>query len=202
MITNGFFDFPAPFVYHYNVPEHVQIKQELKPKLDAFYQKHHKEQMYKWKIDKSYGTGVCTNFHETSSQIKWYTNEHLKAIVWNSLDELLSKLKYRDSNFKLIRFWWNVYQKGDHAPLHNHGMFGISGVYLLHLNEPNKTVFFSKSKTILENGSDICQYCTDDVPEGTVMLFPSSLSHYVEPAETARMTISFNVSILKNKISF
>lgn len=195
MIDNGFFCFPAPFVYHYNVPEHVQIKQELKPKLDSFYQKHHEEQLYRWTTDKTYKSGMCTNFNEASLQRNWYTSEHIQAIVWNSLDELLSKLNQQNKKCKLVDFWWNVYQKGDSAPVHNHGTFGISGVYLLHLNEPNKTIFFSKSKALLQNLTDIVEYAADKVPEGTVMLFPSSLSHYVEPAETTRMSISFNVTI-------
>lgn len=195
MIDNGFFCFPAPFVYHYNVPEHAQIKQELKPKLDSFYQKHHEEQLYRWTIDKTYKSGMCTNFNEASLQRNWYTSEHTQAIVWNSLDELLSKLNQQNKKCKLVDFWWNVYQKGDSAPVHNHGTFGISGVYLLHLNEPNKTIFFSKSKALLQNLTDIVEYAADKVPEGTVMLFPSSLSHYVEPAETTRMSISFNVTI-------
>jgi uncharacterized protein (TIGR02466 family) len=194
-IDNGFFYFPAPFVYHYNVPEHAQIKQELQPKLESFYRKHHEEQLYKWDTRKVHQSGVCTNFNDALLQRDWYTQKHLQAIVWNSLDELLSKLKYKNKKCKLVEFWWNVYQKGDSAPVHNHGTFGISGVYLLHLNEPNKTIFFSKSKALLKNYTDIIDYSTNEVPEGTVMLFPSSLSHHVEPAETTRMSISFNVTI-------
>ena len=190
---DGFFFFPEPFVYHYVVPEHIRIKQELQPKLESFYQKHSQEKKYRWTNDSFISSKMCTNFNEASLQKNWYTQEHLQAIVWNSLDELLKKLNAKTSKCKLSMFWWNVYQKGDSAPMHNHGSFGISGVYLLHLNEANKTVFFYNTRALLKNDQDLIHYQTDKVAEGTVLLFPSSLNHYVNPAETTRMTISFNL---------
>lgn len=188
-----FFFFPEPFVYHYAVPEHQQLKEELQPKLESFYQKHSQEKKYRWTNDPLITSKMCTNFNQASLQKNWYTQQHLEAIVWNPLDQLLQKLNERTSRCKLSMFWWNVYQKGDSAPIHNHGSFGLSGVYLLHLNEPNKTVFLHNTRMLLKNQQDLIHYDTKNVREGTVLLFPSSLNHFVEPAGTTRMTISFNV---------
>jgi hypothetical protein len=188
-----FFFFPEPFVYHYTVPEHTLIKQELQPKLEFFYQQYSQEEKYRWSNDSLMTSKMCSNFNQASIQKNWYTQEHLQAIVWNSLDELLTKLGKKTSKCKLTTFWWNVYQKGDSAPIHNHGSFGISGVYLLHLTEPNKTAFVHNTRALLKNEQDLIYYETPDVQEGTVLLFPSALNHYVDPAETTRMSISFNV---------
>lgn len=193
---NNFHLFTAPFVFHYTVPEHQQLKQELKPKLELFYESHHQEKKYKWCNDTTLKTSVCTNFNRASSDTLWYTQQHLQQIVWNPVDELFKRIKYSTQKCKLKMFWWNVYQRGDSAPVHNHGSFGMSGIYLLELNEPNKTVFLHNHRALLKHEQDLEYYETPHIPEGTVLLFPSSLNHHVEPAETTRMTISFNVEII------
>jgi len=190
-----FFYFTEPFVFQYAVPEHLQLKEELKPLLESFYQMHRQEKKYRWTNDPNVKTEMCTNFCQAFAQKTWYTQQQLQQIVWNSLDKLFERLDSKTQRCKLTTFWWNVYQKGDSAPIHNHGSFGVSGVYLLHLNEPNKTVFFHNKRALLKNEQDLEYYETTHIPEGTVMLFPSSLNHYVDPAETTRMTVSFNVQI-------
>jgi uncharacterized protein (TIGR02466 family) len=193
---NGFHLFTAPFVFHYTVPEHQQLKQELKPKLELFYESHHQEKKYKWTNDPAVKSKVCTNFNQAYQQKTWYTQNNLQQIVWNSLDKLFEQLKSKTQKCRVTTFWWNVYQQGDSAPVHNHGSFGISGIYLLELNEPNKTVFLYNHRALLKHEQDLEYYETSHIPEGTVLLFPSSLNHHVEPAETTRMTISFNVEII------
>jgi uncharacterized protein (TIGR02466 family) len=190
------FFFPEPFVFQYVVPEHQSVKQELKPLLDSFYQTHQNEEKYKWTDDTKFKSKICTNYNVSSQQKTWYNQQHLQSIVWNPVDKLLDKLGAKTHKCRLSMFWWNVYQQGDFAPLHNHGVFGISGVYLLHLNEPNKTVFSYNNRAMLKQAYDLEHYPTDHVKEGSVLLFPSSLTHSVDPAETTRMSISFNVEIL------
>lgn len=192
---NDLFFFPSPFVFRYQVPEHQQIKQELKPTLESLYQSNYTKPNYKWTNDSTFNSNMCTNYKLSAGQRTWYTKEQLQAIVWNPVDKLLERLDSKTSKCKLSMFWWNVYQKGDFAPLHNHGLFGISGVYLLHLNERNKTIFTYNNPALLKNTHDLEYHNTDDVPEGSVLLFPSSLNHSVDPAETTRFTISFNVEL-------
>jgi hypothetical protein len=153
------------------------------------------EKKYRWTNDSVIKTQMCTNYTHASIQKTWYTENHLQKLVWSPLDELLEQLKFKSGRCKLNTFWWNVYQKGAFAPIHNHGPHGVSGVYLLHLNEPNKTVFFHNRRDLLRYDEDLQHYTTRHVKEGTVMLFPSSLNHYADPAETTRMTISFNIDI-------
>ena len=190
-----FFFFPSPFVFHYEVPEHLTIKQNLQSTLKSLYQSHHHENKYKWSKNSKYQSNMCTNFNVAKQQRSWYTKSDLQAFVWNPIDQLLSELNQQTSQCKLDDIWWNVYQKGDYAPLHNHGNYGISGVYLLQLNEPNKTVFSCNTRTTIKNEHDLQYYDTKHVKEGTVLLFPSQLNHSVDPAESTRMTISFNVEI-------
>ncbi len=193
--NDDLFFFPSPFVFTYKVPEHEQIKEELKPTLESFYQSNYTKLKYKWTNDSTFNSKMCTNYRLSSEQRTWYTKEHLQAIVWNPIDKLLEQLGSKTSKCKMTMFWWNVYHKGDFAPLHNHGLYGISGVYLLHLNEQNKTIFTYNNPALLKNDHNVEYYNTDHITEGSVLLFPSSLNHSVDPAETTRMTISFNVEI-------
>jgi uncharacterized protein (TIGR02466 family) len=193
--NDSFHFFPSPFVYHYEVPEHDVIGAELKSKLNKFYDSYHTNEQYTWNASKVNSSEMCTNFHHSQKHNRWYTDYDLECIIWNPLDKLLLHLKNGNAKCVLKDIWWNVYQKGDYASWHNHGNFGISGLYLLELNEPNKTIFTYQDHYMTKLASDTEYYRTPDVKEGTVLLFPSALYHYVDPSEERRMSISFNVEI-------
>jgi hypothetical protein len=195
MNRKDFFFFPSPYVYHYTVPNHEELKQHFKPKLEKFYVDHRLDSQFRWTTDNT-APKMVTNYKFAQSHVAWYTKEHVNAIVWTPLNLLLNELGVpSNSKCRISEFWWNVYQKGDSAPFHNHGSDGISGIYLLELNEPNKTVFAHHNSAMVTRGHNAMTYYTKHVKEGTVMLFPSQLDHYVESADAQRMTISFNVEI-------
>lgn len=193
--NDSFHFFPTPFVYRYEVPEHDVISGELKSKLNKFYDLHHTNEQYTWNANRKVSSDMCTNFHFSAKHNRWYTDYDLKCIVWNPIDKLLIHLKQGNSKCDIKDIWWNVYQTGDYAPIHNHGNCGLSGLYVLESNEPNKTIFMYHNNYLIKPTSDTEYHRTYDVTEGTVLLFPSSLYHYVDPTEQRRMSISFNVQI-------
>ena len=76
--------------------------------------------------------------------------------------------------------------------IHEHtGAGDFSGIYLLELNETNKTHFYcSGGNTAMKLLAN-----TRNIPEGSIILFPSHLLHYVTPCEAERATVSCNISL-------
>jgi hypothetical protein len=178
------------------MPEHEMIKKQMKPKLEQFYEQNRPGDQYLWEEKKKPQTSkMITNYRYANHQKEWYTKEETDAIVWKPLSKMFQHLSVPIQDCILAQFWWNVYQPGDHAIFHNHGSDGISGIYLLELNERNKTIFHQDNSIHFKRSYNVESHYTNDAKEGTVLLFPSQLNHSVDPAESTRMTISFNVEI-------
>ena len=93
----------------------------------------------------------------------------------------------------VTEIWYNYYNTLQGQEVHNHSGSSLSGIYLLHLQEENKTVFYSHSST----NSILCNETkkTTEIQEGNIMLFPSHLAHYVLPCNKKRITIAFNIKV-------
>ena len=91
--------------------------------------------------------------------------------------------------------WFNINSKGDSNRPHTHDSVGLSGVLFitdapgLVLSNPAQT------NTILKLGIDYV-YTIDGKP-GEIVVFPSSILHWVEPSksEAPRITFAFNVEV-------
>lgn len=111
-----------------------------------------------------------------------------------------------DVKLKITQCWANYSEKGHWHHLHQHPNSFISGVFYVQSNSEKDRIYFIKD-----------QYKQFDLPtdnfnnwnsatwwfpstQGTLIIFPSSLSHKVEPVEvdTTRISISFNTFLVGN----
>lgn len=196
--------FPGPFVFHTPISNHEEIKKRFLPQIDGLIKE--KSELFgsdNWKCD------CKTSFFSKENSNSFLNDtELLKSIVWDPLDQMLSEsitingglntqqIRYQPSKSSLIHLWFNQYQKGQFQEPHDHaeGVFKnerstFSGIYLLELNETNTTTFMAK----VGNPHYSFQFFTDHLTEGTVIIFPSSLTHYVNPVKTRKTSISFNI---------
>ena len=90
------------------------------------------------------------------------------------------KMRKWDGHFDGYDIWTNFAYKGDDNPTHNHGGL-LSGV-IYYKNHDHPTIFD-------EYG---CAYQGED---GTMVMFPASVLHHVEPqtANKERITLAFNI---------
>ena len=101
---------------------------------------------------------------------------------------------YHHSKIKSINIsdiWYNRYLKDHICRPHIHTGCSYSAIYLLHLQEPNPTVFIPNlqnySYMMYENNIE-----TKHITEGEVMIFPSNMLHYCLPIEKERWVIVWN----------
>ena len=178
--------FNAPFIFWTKVPNHKEIKDYLFPQIKNLYYKNKKDYTIHWK---SY---VYTSFNHLNDFIKedWI----IKSILWEPLDKMFSEIELTlspcESHLKQI--WWNYYPEGGYQEAHTHEgtCTTFSAVYLLDINEENNTVFTDLSQMFYLQK----EHHTEDIKEGSVIIFPSNLLHYVIPSKKERCTISYNIS--------
>ena len=150
---------------------------------------------------------------ERSNKGGWHspglTNEHV--VLKNLFSKILkSAEKYRKiiaykHPLKLINFWVNINNYKDYNLQHLHPNSAVSGAYYLTSNNSN-IVFINPAAPHMEY--DWCpdvieKYNEHNSPnwmispvENQLLLFPSWLSHRVEPnlTEEERISISFNLA--------
>ena len=91
------------------------------------------------------------------------------------------KLRKYHGHFDGYDIWTNFAYKGDDNPVHNHAGF-LSGV-IYYKNHGHPTIFDEYN-------------CAYEGLDGTMVMFPSSTVHHVEPqtANKERITVAFNIS--------
>ena len=86
-------------------------------------------------------------------------------------------------------FWFNVAKPGESTGVHNHSsQASVSGVFYLRTSENSGNVFFR-----VPDHADFKLEC----PEGSAILFPSSLSHGVQMNRSTKDRISLAFNLLK-----
>ncbi len=148
---------------------------------------------------------ISKKFNDYYSEFKTYTNYHsvsdslvnyqdlCKNLIYPSLDKLICNCNLncpKESTVNTI--WYNYYESFGEHKIHSHPHSDISGIYILELSgEKNNTVFYPNNHNC-EFFTDVIH--TEDVDEGSLLLFPSHLLHQVTPCKKPKITISFNIS--------
>lgn len=179
--------FPSDFIFWKPANEHKKNKQELISLIKENLNKTQDKQLNYWLCD------VNTEFFENNNYQK-YINLILNEI-YPAVDMLFSEI----NNLKtpkqstVTQIWYNYYSASQGQEVHAHSGSSLSGIYLLDLQEENKTVFYSYAS----NNSSLCYGVkeTKDIEEGNIILFPSHLLHYVLPCNKERITIAFNIKV-------
>jgi hypothetical protein len=93
--------------------------------------------------------------------------------------------------------WFQIYDTARYHPPHNHGLTGLSlVVFIKYDNGHLPTTFISPFNHV--NDGNVMQYVPEGVTEGSMILFPSSLTHYapVNITDSNRMILSANIDII------
>jgi hypothetical protein len=180
--------FTPEFYFHTSISNHTEHKSILLPKL---------EQDSRAYRDTSHGSGT------TSSRLNNYDlfhTEFVEDVIWKPFNQMLTefddrfnKLKIHSS--KIIGIWWNHYQPYEVCNPHRHYGSDFTGIYLLHLEEPNSTKFLPTNNSantypLFDNivGSEQCK-------EGDVLIFPGKILHWTTPVSTTRWAVVFDFKV-------
>lgn len=208
------YKFPYNVVYWSQVEDHDEIKSKLLPTI---------QKLDKKIIDNGSPFYACkfrTNFKTPETFI--IDDTLLHKIVWKHVYNFIDSLDFnivQPSNLS-IEYWYNIYDDGNFQEKHNHVGIKtkindviefnmISGIYILDDKNEHQNIFFGSCDETLTpfgipcNFQQLTMRTFDDVKEGTVILFPSTLNHNVlyENSKSSRTTIAFNV-IAKYKCEY
>jgi len=182
--------FPGDFIFWSSVKNHKDIKQNLLSIIHNNLNVTSGNQREKWFCN------VNTEFfnQNASKYLSLITNQ-----IYPSLDQMFLELQNLSSNFKVPRVstvcnvWYNHYEVNGNQEVHSHGGkdSSFSGIYIVNLNEENKTVFYSYNASMVGTGTEVKQL--KEAKEGDIIIFPSNLLHYVLPCEQTRDSIAFNI---------
>lgn len=196
--------FPQNFVYWQKVECHDKIKQKYYDKI--------LENENIISNNSNWLGKLKTSFHHQELNKFIQEDYFINNVVWKYFDSMLHEMK--DNIIIPIESfiscaWYNLYQKGDFQEVHQHDknyvvegnkLYSNSfcGIYLLHLEETNKTIFYQEPPVPCSVNNSGVVFDTSFLEEGNVIFFPSGLSHYVLPSESKRCTVSFNITSVYN----
>jgi hypothetical protein len=149
---------------------------------------------------------VNTSYLESDPKLLEYKNTYTENII-----EFLSCINFPKCQIEVLDPWYNLYCKGQYQEIHHHSYVPntyFSAVHFLKYNPKfhkplvvhNHNRVFTDMFT-LGKSSNMNYWDSQhviDVEEGDIVIFPSTLEHYVQPQTTEeyRVTISFNIKAL------
>ncbi len=156
------------------------------------------------KILKDYQNKVIKTNDVLSSYISkddgnWY-NEFIEKIS-EILDEELHLIyevfgseKYPNKKANILDAWFQEQKQNMYHGPHNHGMSGLAVICYLEYdeNEHSPTHFISPYHDTL-NGYFLNH--SEKVSEGTMLIFPSNITHYTEPNKSSKSRIIFSMNV-------
>jgi hypothetical protein len=127
----------------------------------------------------------------------------IKNCAYNFLDETYFSKNYEIS---IENIWLNINEyKTNNTNIHNHYGYTFSGCYYVSVPENSGIITFMKENTFNHTLNIIEEYTTSNSPEwnlsvneGTVIIFPSYLKHYV-PSRVycgTRKSIAFDLTCI------
>lgn len=205
--------FPGEHVFWTELENHMDIKNKMTPMIENLIANRNKDSEKNWRACKvkfsTFEKGYGVSFLEDSVI--------LNEIVWKPIHEMYEQM-HKDhkinipypSSFVSQTPFINIYQEGDFQEMHNHvgkpkilndklykPIFSL--VYILHDSDEHKTGILFKG-TIPEGyrkeGNVLFLNTCDEnsIREGTVLIFPASLDHMVNPVlKSGRTTIVYNI---------
>jgi hypothetical protein len=195
--------FPPQFVYYTEVENHLELKQKYLQSI----QEDLKTNKFLYESKSSWTCNVASSFFGNKKKnLSMFGDDFYDEVIWHPLGKLKEELHQKVSLYKfpkkiqLTQVWYNSYDPGYYQEYHQHGTANFSGIYLIDLQEKNKTVFRQKleSSIMLDK---YYSYNTKHLQEGMVIIFPSNLPHCVQPCENNRTSISFNLKITKESLT-
>jgi len=181
-------EFRSPFIFYCDLSNHKEIKETYYPHIKDIFEESKDTKVETWNCE------VLTTFNFNVQF--FYDDLFQNSVIWQPLDRMLEEVNLCQYplNSWIHGIWANYYDKGAFQEVHDHvgvNRTHFSGIYIMDQTGENKTSFINNNFGILDqqlHTKDI-----DDIKEGSVILFPSNLLHYVNPVDDPRCTISFNI---------
>lgn len=206
-------NWPSFFLFWTEVENHKEIKETLLPQIkeQSKNKEYHNAPLQVREIgDSRWDCEVITTFfNREDPEVKdLFTKEILRSIIARPMKKLFNDsnclVPVKPTKTHISEIWYNHYENGHFQEIHAHHGATFSGIYLLELNEPNTTTFYSNMAGFqysrlpgtgsIENNHRLSTvYTTEHIKEGNVILFPSEFSHSVRKCVSSRTTVSFNL---------
>lgn len=119
--------------------------------------------------------------------------------VQNILSEELKVIEENiEGNVAVTQSWVERASKGMWHEIHNHGMYGLScSLYLKYDKKEHTPIYFVSPFRNCFDGQ-LSLATLEDIDEGVLVVFPSSLDHFTRPnkSDKDRMCLSFNLQCI------
>jgi len=186
---SSFYHFPSDFYWTTSVKNHDKIKNIILPQIEQDIKTLEKKP--DWCCD------AISSFCYRKDFL--YNYLLLDDAIWKPIKEMFDNFPNNYWQIKLpkgasiSKIWYNYYDgiKSTHQEQHHHRPHNFSGIYFLELNSENTTTFYNYHPDVSFERRKVL----DDVKEGDVVIFPSSLMHQVNYCYGKKISISFNVNL-------
>lgn len=202
------FYFNAPFLYWEKCESHSNLKEYFLPLIQEDYAKnrnfYRENSCWDCNSTSSFHSGIDTENDSINEKI--FTNSDLTNSIFLTYNNMLEKLfqdgSITEGEFQVFQdcyledVWYNYYETGENQDIHEHTPNTFSGIYLLDVSGANNTVWYNSSSTFPCDSRAVFdrRAAKDyDLTEGSIIIFPSRLAHFVPPTEGKKVTISFNI---------
>ena len=117
----------------------------------------------------------------------------------------VSHLNLGIEKIKIPQLWVNVNKKGDWNTIHQHGQYTLAGTYYVKVPEDSGRIVFRDPRPaaignkFMVDRFDKGEFFNIKPLEGSLIIWPSYLDHFVEPSNSdeERISISFDVVVTK-----
>lgn len=184
-----------------DLPNHYGIKEE--------FSKYLKEDKY-FETVQGWNCNVETTYNTDSAELPW--NMFIESVMF-CVYEYIEEFKFKSQPQMSISCWANRYKNNQYQEVHNHlsNNNAISLSYMMDLPENSGDFVFYKEGNDFWHTVGVSSLCdenstimsnnrfTPKVREGSVILFPSYLDHYVtyNKSQNTRATISANIQFMQ-----
>lgn len=172
--------FPTP-LYRLIVPRAAEMQRPLVKDIVA------------WRKENEYGIKRANSSDAWHSPVNAFERpawaELTNAVMAAAGDVLRSEGYAGVVHPRMVEMWANWGWKGSHSRPHNHGASDWSGIYFIECPDGSTSVQFINPRP---GARELSHYEAPD--EGTMLIFPSWLVHWVAPhrTEAPRFTAAFN----------
>ncbi len=157
---------------------------------------------FNWQLKKNKLKNLCGKLNYDGYQYNDFS-KHTTNLYINDIDCIFEEeiKNFKNINniqhHKIVDCWFEKFLTSNYHQIHNHGPLGYSAVcYIDYIKTEHKPlVFISPFNNFLNHS--VLFYSPEFVEEGTIIFFPSTLNHYVDPnkSENERLVVSFNLKL-------
>ena len=159
---------------------------------------------------------VKTSYNKNNQYNNFLLISELTDFIWKTVDSMIQDPIIMSSitadslpvESRISSIWFNSYETGNYQEIHNH--VGSSAeyidnreyrtkysfIYLLHNESKTGTIFRSSNYDAgIKSNPTFNTAELDNFGEGSLVVFPESLDHYVLPATGNRITVTGNIIV-------